>query len=62
MGITASLGVGDAKANESAVQFVLQKCANLDAKEIAVVRNNKKELEEHVNVPREGNINKSTFN
>ena len=46
--------MGDAKANESAVQFILQKCANLDARGIAVVKKHKEELAQYVNEPTEG--------
>ena len=54
IGITASLGVGDARGNDSAVYFVLKKCANLDARQIAVVKRNKEELAKYVHEPTEG--------
>ncbi len=52
--MTASLGVGDARAGDDAVQFVLHKCANLDSSRIAVVQKYKEELAQHSNEPLEG--------
>ena len=52
--MTASLGVGDAMVCDGAVQFILRKCANLDAREITVVRENKEELSQYVREPNEG--------
>ena len=54
--MTASLGVGDAMICDGAVQFILNKCANLDAREIKVVRDNRGELSEHVHEPTEGKV------
>ncbi len=52
--MTASLGVGDARAGDGAVQYVLHKCANLDARRIAVVQQHKEELAQYSNEPIEG--------
>ena len=46
--------MGDARGNDSAVYFVLKKCANLDARQIAVVKRNKEELAKYVHEPTEG--------
>ena len=53
VGLTASLGVGNAKASESAEAFILQKCANMDAREITVVRKHMDELAKYNNIPEE---------
>ena len=52
--MTASLGVGKAKADDEAVQFVLHKCANMDASEIKTVIKNSRELADISNEPDEG--------
>ena len=52
--MTASLGVGDAMVCDGAVQFILGKCANLDAREVTMVRENKDELSQFVREPMEG--------
>ena len=49
--MTATLGVGKARGDDEAVLFVLKKCANMDASEIAVVRNNTDELVRLTNDP-----------
>ena len=49
--MTATLGVGKARGDDEAVLFVLKKCANMDASEIAVVRNNTEELGRWTNDP-----------
>ena len=49
--MTASLGVGKARGDDEAVLFVMKKCANMDASEIAVVRDNTKELAKFTNDP-----------
>ena len=54
IGMTASLGVGDAMVCGSAVQYILRKCANLDARGITITRRNKEELGEIVREPQEG--------
>ena len=47
IGLSASLGVGHGKAFD----HVLTLCGNMDAKNVLQVRENKKELEDHVNAP-----------
>ena len=54
IGMTASLGVGDAMVCGSAVQYILRKCANLDARGITITRKNKEELRQIVHEPQEG--------
>ena len=49
--MTASLGVGKARGDDEAVLFVMKKCANMDASEIAVVHNNTEELAKFTNDP-----------
>ena len=54
--MTASLGVEDAMVCDSALQYILRKCANLDARRITVSTRYKEELEQDVRQPDEGNI------
>ncbi len=56
--MTASLGVGKAQDCDEAMRFILHKCANMDAREIAFVRENKEELSQHSDDPEEGNVQK----
>ena len=51
--MTASLGVGLAKAVGSAKQHIMAICANMDADCIQTVERNKKELREFVKEPEE---------
>lgn len=51
VGLTASVGVGDAKTVEEAMQHICQLCASLDASVIATVRDNVEELEQVVYKP-----------
>ncbi|XP_021077791.1 probable ATP-dependent RNA helicase DDX58 [Mus pahari] len=51
IGLTASVGVGDAKTTEEAMQHICKLCAALDASVIATVRDNVAELEQVVYKP-----------
>lgn len=51
VGLTASVGVGDAKTAEEAMQHICKLCAALDASVIATVRDNVAELEQVVYKP-----------
>lgn len=51
VGLTASVGVGDAKTVEEAMQHICKLCASLDASVIATVRDNVAELEQVVYKP-----------
>ncbi len=59
--MTASLGVKGARGGDDAVDFVLHKMANLDARRIQVVRENIEELREFTNDPVEGACNPKCF-
>ncbi|XP_067886728.1 probable ATP-dependent RNA helicase DDX58 isoform X2 [Heterodontus francisci] len=48
VGLTASLGVGDASSIKDAVNYVVQICANLDAESITTVKKNLAELDQYV--------------
>ncbi|XP_048382375.2 probable ATP-dependent RNA helicase DDX58 [Stegostoma tigrinum] len=52
VGLTASLGVGDASTLNDAVNYILQICANLDAESISTVQKNVAELNKYVFVPK----------
>jgi len=51
MGMTASLGVGQADKEDKAVEHVIKICANLDSMKLCTVEENKTELEECVHSP-----------
>ncbi|XP_036033413.1 antiviral innate immune response receptor RIG-I isoform X2 [Onychomys torridus] len=51
IGLTASVGVGDAKTTEEAIQHICKLCAALDVSVIATVRDNVEELEQVVYKP-----------
>lgn len=48
------MGVGKSKNVDSAVNYILKLCANLDIEDLATVEVNKKELMDHVSVPVNG--------
>uniref|UniRef100_A0A4W3IKE8 RNA helicase n=1 Tax=Callorhinchus milii TaxID=7868 RepID=A0A4W3IKE8_CALMI len=48
VGLTASIGVGDAKTVQETMQHIFQICANLDMETISTVRENLTELEKFV--------------
>nr|AJO25032.1 DEAD box polypeptide 58 [Rhinolophus sinicus] len=50
-GLTASVGVGDAKSTTEAMEYICKLCASLDVSVIATVRDNLEELEEIVYKP-----------
>ncbi|XP_060695436.1 antiviral innate immune response receptor RIG-I-like isoform X2 [Hemiscyllium ocellatum] len=52
VGLTASLGVGDASSLNDAVNYILQICANLDAESLSTVQKNVAELNKYVFVPK----------
>lgn len=51
IGLTASVGVGDAKNIEEAMAYICKLCASLDASVIATVKENLEELEQVVYKP-----------
>ncbi|KAM5300355.1 antiviral innate immune response receptor RIG-I [Ctenodactylus gundi] len=51
IGMTASVGVGDAKTTEEAVVYICKLCASLDVSVIATVKENVEELEQIVSKP-----------
>ncbi|KAG3287363.1 DExD/H-box helicase 58 [Ictidomys tridecemlineatus] len=51
VGLTASVGVGDAKTTDEAMLYICKLCASLDATVIATVRDNLEELEQVVYKP-----------
>ncbi|XP_004632075.1 probable ATP-dependent RNA helicase DDX58 [Octodon degus] len=51
IGLTASVGVGDAKNTEEAMAYICKLCASLDASVIATVKENVEELEQVVYKP-----------
>lgn len=51
IGLTASVGVGDAKNKAEATEYICKSCASLDTSVIATVRDNLEELEEVVYKP-----------
>jgi hypothetical protein len=51
IGLTASVGVGDATTTDEAMAYICRLCAALDATVIATVRENLKELERVVHKP-----------
>uniref|UniRef100_UPI00398F3A00 antiviral innate immune response receptor RIG-I isoform X1 n=2 Tax=Pristiophorus japonicus TaxID=55135 RepID=UPI00398F3A00 len=48
VGLTASVGVGDANSVSDAVDYIFQICANLDAETISTVKRNEAELKKYV--------------
>ncbi|NP_001372838.1 antiviral innate immune response receptor RIG-I isoform 3 [Homo sapiens] len=51
IGLTASVGVGDAKNTDEALDYICKLCASLDASVIATVKHNLEELEQVVYKP-----------
>ncbi|XP_065764503.1 antiviral innate immune response receptor RIG-I [Muntiacus reevesi] len=51
IGLTASVGVGDAKNTAEATEYICKLCASLDTSVVTTVRDNLEELEEVVNKP-----------
>uniref|UniRef100_A0A2K5E4I5 Antiviral innate immune response receptor RIG-I n=1 Tax=Aotus nancymaae TaxID=37293 RepID=A0A2K5E4I5_AOTNA len=51
IGLTASVGVGDAKNTDEALDYICKLCASLDASVIATVQDNLEELEQVVYKP-----------
>ncbi|XP_008586141.1 PREDICTED: probable ATP-dependent RNA helicase DDX58 [Galeopterus variegatus] len=51
VGLTASVGVGDAKNTDEAIDYICKLCASLDATVLATVKDNLEELEEIVYKP-----------
>ncbi|XP_013391117.1 probable ATP-dependent RNA helicase DDX58 isoform X2 [Lingula anatina] len=52
VGLTASLGVGKANNNETAIEHILKLCANLDTEELSTVVQHENEMLQYVNVPK----------
>ncbi|XP_062905070.1 probable ATP-dependent RNA helicase DDX58 isoform X2 [Mobula hypostoma] len=48
VGLTASVGVGDARSEKDAVEYILHICASLDAESVSTVNKNMEELEKYV--------------
>lgn len=51
IGLTASVGVGDAKNKMEAMEYICKLCASLDTSVVATVKDNLEELEETVYKP-----------
>lgn len=51
IGLTASVGVGDAKNTAEATEYICKLCASLDTSVVATVKDNLEELEEIVYKP-----------
>lgn len=51
VGLTASVGVGDAKSTGEALEYICKLCASLDISVVATVKDNLEELEEVVYKP-----------
>ena len=51
IGLTASVGVGDAKNTAEATEYICKLCASLDTSVVATVKDNLEELEEVVYKP-----------
>lgn len=51
IGLTASVGVGDAKNTAEATEYICKLCASLDTSVVTTVRDNLEELEEVVYKP-----------
>lgn len=51
VGLTASVGVGDAKSTSEALEYICKLCASLDVSVVATVKDNLEELEEVVYKP-----------
>ncbi|KAM4637664.1 antiviral innate immune response receptor RIG-I isoform 5-T6 [Amazona ochrocephala] len=51
VGLTASVGVGNAKTTEETIEYVCTVCANLDIQAISTVRENKQDLQRFGNKP-----------
>ncbi len=62
IGMTASIGVGDAKEPNGAMDYIMNKCANLDAREIKVVEKYREQLSQRTNEPVEGKFLKRALN
>lgn len=54
IGLTASVGVGDAKNTNETIEYICKLCASLDTSVIATVKENVEELEEIVYKPQKG--------
>ncbi|XP_054763547.2 antiviral innate immune response receptor RIG-I-like [Lytechinus pictus] len=54
LGMTASLGVGNARIHKNAIEYMLKICANMDVVKLSTVKKHKKSLEQVVTKPDEG--------
>eukprot|EP00057_Strongylocentrotus_purpuratus_P016563 XP_011671037.1 PREDICTED: probable ATP-dependent RNA helicase DDX58 [Strongylocentrotus purpuratus] len=54
LGMTASLGVGNAHSVFNAIQYMLKMCANMDVVKLSTVQKHKESLEKVINKPEEG--------
>lgn len=50
------MGVGKAKNEEKAMEWIYSMMANMDAEELSVVEDNRTELAQHVNIPEQCNF------
>ncbi|XP_030840777.1 probable ATP-dependent RNA helicase DDX58 [Strongylocentrotus purpuratus] len=53
LGMTASLGVGNAHSDKNAIQYMLKMCANMDVVKLSTVQKHKESLEKVINKPEE---------
>lgn len=60
VGLTASVGVGDAKSTSEALEYICKLCASLDVSVVATVKDNLEELEEVVYKPQKCKWNSVT--
>ncbi|WAR20830.1 DDX58-like protein [Mya arenaria] len=56
VGLTASIGVGNSKNEEDAVEYITKVCAALDVKRLSTVERCRTSIEKHVNTPKEDTI------
>ncbi|XP_052772701.1 antiviral innate immune response receptor RIG-I-like [Mya arenaria] len=56
VGLTASIGVGNSKNEEDAVEYITKVCAALDVKRLSTVERCRTSFEKHVNTPKEYTI------
>ncbi|XP_005090198.1 probable ATP-dependent RNA helicase DHX58 [Aplysia californica] len=57
LGLTASLGVGNAQTIDGAYENIVKVCGNLDVRKISTVSKHVSELQKHTPVPTEENVN-----
>lgn len=56
VGLTASIGVGNSKTDEEALNYILRVCACLDCRILSTVERHKEDLKPYINKPEEGSL------